>query len=357
MTINHSYFFSLAFHLAEKNLGQTGLNPSVGSIVVKNNTVISSGVTSINGRPHAEFNALNKTKNCKGATLYTSLEPCTHKGKTPPCTNIIIKKKIKNVYYAFEDPDKRTHKKAKKILDKKGIRSKLIKSKKYINFYKSYFINKKFNIPFISAKIALSKDYFTINKKNKWITDYSSRKITHLIRYQNDGIISTSKTINHDNAQLNCRIEGLNNYKPDLFIIDLNLKLKKNLLLKKILKKRKTYLITHQTNFKKAQYFSNQGFKIILIDSLKSKNDLIFLYKKIYKMGYSRVLVEAGLTFLNTLIKNKLINVLYMFKNNNELKKNGKNNDTIKYLKNIYPNQISINLKNDKLYKKEFKNV
>ena len=71
MTINHSYFFSLAFHLAEKNLGQTGLNPSVGSIVVKNNTVISSGVTSINGRPHAEFNALNKTKNCKGETLYT----------------------------------------------------------------------------------------------------------------------------------------------------------------------------------------------------------------------------------------------------------------------------------------------
>ena len=74
-------------------------------------------------------------------------------------------------------------------------------------------------------------------------------------------------------------------------------------------------------------------------------------------MGYSRVLVESGLTFLNSLIKNKLINDLYMFKSNNKLKKNGKNNDTINYLKNIYPKQISINLKNDKLYKKEFKNV
>jgi len=357
MTINHSYFFNLAFQLAEKNLGQTGLNPSVGSIVVKNNAVISSGVTSINGRPHAEFNALNKIKKCEGATLYTSLEPCTHEGKTPPCTNIIIKKKIKNVYYAFEDPDKRTNKKAKKILKKKGIKSKLIKSKKYISFYKSYLINKKFNIPFISAKIALSKDYFTINKKNKWITGCRSRKISHLIRSQHDGIISTSKSINQDNAQLNCRIEGLNNYKPDLFIVDLNLKLKKNLLLKKILKKRKTYLVTYQTNFKKVQFFKKQGFKIILIDSLKSKNDLISLYKKIYKMGYSRVLVESGLTFLNSLIKNKLINDLYMFKSNNKLKKNGKNNDTINYLKNIYPKQISINLKNDKLYKKEFKNV
>ena len=95
MTINHKFFLNLAFNIAEKNLGQTGQNPSVGSIVVKNNTVISSGVTSANGRPHAEFNALNRTRNVNGATLYTSLEPCTHQGKTPPCTNIIIKKKLK----------------------------------------------------------------------------------------------------------------------------------------------------------------------------------------------------------------------------------------------------------------------
>ena len=95
MTINHKFFLNLAFHIAEKNLGQTGQNPSVGSIVVKNNTVISSGVTSTNGRPHAEFNALNRVRNVNGATLYTSLEPCTHQGKTPPCTNIIIKKKLK----------------------------------------------------------------------------------------------------------------------------------------------------------------------------------------------------------------------------------------------------------------------
>ena len=93
MTINHNFFLNLAFQLAEKNLGQTEKNPSVGSIVVKNNTVISSGVTSANGRPHAEFNALNRVKNAAGSTLYTSLEPCIHRGRTPPCTDIIIKKK------------------------------------------------------------------------------------------------------------------------------------------------------------------------------------------------------------------------------------------------------------------------
>ena len=94
MTTNHNYFLNLAFQLAAKNLGNTTLNPSVGSIVVKNGAVISSGVTSLNGRPHSEFNALNKLKDCAGASLYTTLEPCTHYGKTPPCVNIIIKKKL-----------------------------------------------------------------------------------------------------------------------------------------------------------------------------------------------------------------------------------------------------------------------
>ena len=354
MTINHNFFLNLAFQLAEKNLGQTEKNPSVGSIVVKNNTVISSGLTSVTGRPHAEFNALDKIKNTKGSTLYTTLEPCAHQGKTSPCTNIIIKKKIKKVYYAFEDPDKRTYKKAKKILLKKGIIAKLIRSKKYKNFYKSYFINKKFNIPFISAKIAISKDFFTINKKDKWITNIFSRKIAHLIRSRHDGLLSTSKSINHDNSLLNCRINGLDNYKPALFIIDLNLKLKKNLLLNKILKKRITYLITYKSNIKKAQIYKKKGYKIILITSLKNKIDFILLFKKLYKMGYSRVLVESGLSFFNTLIKNGLINELYIFKSNKKLRKNGKNNTTLKYLKNIQAKQISINLNNDKLYKKEF---
>jgi len=354
MKINHNYYLNLAFQLAEKNLGKTGLNPTVGAVVVKNNTVISSGVTSISGRPHAEFNALNKIKNSKGATLYTSLEPCTHKGKTPPCTNIIIKKKIKNVYFGFEDPDLRTNKKAKIILAKNGVAAKLIKSKKYNNFYRSYFINKKLNTPFISAKIAVSNDYLSIHKTNKWITNSFSRKVAHLIRSHHDGIISTSKSINCDNSLLNCRIEGLNNYKPDLFIIDLNLKLKKNLLLNKILKKRKTYLITYKSNIKKAQIYKKKGYKIILINSLKNKNDFYLLYKKLFKMGYLRILVETGLTFLNSLIKLRLINDLYIFKNNNKLKKKGKNNTTYKYIKNISCKLISININNDKLYRKEF---
>ena len=354
MIRNHNFYLNLAFQLAEKNLGHTKLNPSVGSVIVKNDTVISSGVTSMSGRPHSEYNALKNLKNCSGATLYTTLEPCTHYGKTPPCVDIIVRKKIKNVFYAFEDPDVRTFKKAKKILNNNGISCKLIKSKDYSNFYKGYYINKKSEIPYITAKIALSKDYLTINKKNKWITNIFSRKTVHLLRYKYDCILSTSKSVNYDNSLLNCRINGLDKYKPALFIVDLNLKLRKNLLLNSLLKKRKTYLITLKKNLKKIKNYKKIGYNIILINSLEYKKDFEKLNKKIYKMGYSRMFIETGPTFLKSLIKNKIIDELFIFKSINKLGKKGKNNISINYLKKFSPKLLKINLNGDKLYKKEF---
>ena len=354
MTTNHKNYLNLAFQLAERNLGCTKLNPSVGSIVVKNNTVISSAVTSINGRPHSEFNALNNLKNCSGATLYTTLEPCTHHGKTPPCVNIILKKKIKNIFYAFNDPDQRTYKKANKFLNFHGIKTKLITTKKYHKFYKSYFLNKKKNIPYFAAKIAVSKDNFSINKKKKWITNKYSRKIVHLLRHKHDCILSTSKSINADNSLLNCRINGLNNNNPDLVIIDLALKLKKNLALNKLLKKRKTYLVVDKLYSKKCNTYKKLGFKIIFLESLKNKKDFNLLSKKIYNIGYSRIFVEAGLTFLNFLLKHKIVDDLYIFQGSDKLEKNGKNNDVNKSIKKILRKSHKISLNENNLFIKSF---
>ena len=91
----------LALEQAKKNLGNTKENPSVGCVITKNNSVISIDCTSINGRPHAEKKALNLSRsNLKNSQLYVTLEPCSHYGKTPPCTNLIIKKGIKKVFFA-----------------------------------------------------------------------------------------------------------------------------------------------------------------------------------------------------------------------------------------------------------------
>ena len=188
-----NFFLDLAFEKAKINLGKTQLNPSVGCVVVKDNTVISSGCTSVGGRPHAEYNALKLKRNYKNSDLYVTMEPCTHYGLTPPCTNLIIKKGIKRVVYSFKDTDERTANKCEKVLNKKKIIVQRMYTDNFKNFYQSYFLNKKDLIPFIDAKIAISRDYFTKDKKTKWITNFNSRKIVHLLRSQYDCIISTSK--------------------------------------------------------------------------------------------------------------------------------------------------------------------
>ena len=101
--LDDNFYMEQALGLAENNHGLTGENPSVGCVLVKNNQIISTGVTGINGRPHAEANAIkNSLINVHGSTLYVTLEPCNHYGKTPPCTNL-IKQKIKNVVYGIND--------------------------------------------------------------------------------------------------------------------------------------------------------------------------------------------------------------------------------------------------------------
>ena len=351
MKQNHNFFSNLAFNIAESNVGKTNKNPSVGCVIVKNNSVISSGVTSINGRPHAEYNALSKNLNFKDAYMYVTLEPCTHYGITPPCTNLIKKKRVKKVYYCFEDPDIRTYKKAKIVLNNRIKKIKKIDDRNK-DFYKSYFFNKKYKLPFIDAKIAISKDFSTISKKNKWITNSRSRKVSHLIRSKYDCIISTSVSINKDNSLLNCRIKGLNNFKPDLVIIDRKLRLKKNLALYSLAKKRKTYLLTTSNNSKQTSFLKKRNIKIIKLNSLLTKDDFFNLFRKLFQLGKRRILIESGLIFLNQLLKMNFINNLYIFKSNTKLRSNGFNNSKKNLIKNLkILKQVNVNLDNDKLLK------
>ena len=354
MKINHKFYSDLAFNLAEKNLGKTNMNPSVGCIVVKNNSVISSAVTSVKGRPHAEFNALNKNINFGGSNMYLTLEPCTHYGLTPPCTSIIKAKKIKKVFYSFDDPDRRTYRKAIRI--SKKIKKLNIKGFKHKNFYKSYFLNKKRKFPLIDAKLAISKDFYTISKKSKWITNFRSRKVSHLLRSKYDCIISTSASINKDNSLLNCRIEGLDNYKPDLIIIDRNLKLKKKLKLFNISNKRKTYVFTTSNNIKKISFLRSKKIKVFQIDALNNKNDFNNLFKKIYQIGKGRILIETGLVFLNKLLRFNYVNELFLFKTDKSLKSYGSNNCSIDFIKKLrFRKRINVNLENDHLLRMRIK--
>ena len=346
----------LAFQQANINLGSTKTNPSVGCVVEKNGSIISTGSTSMNGRPHAEHNALNLKKNFKDCTLYVTLEPCNHFGKTPPCVNSIIKSKIKKVFYSIEDFDLRTTGKSENILKKNKIivKKNILKSKGN-DFYKSHKLRNKKQLPLIDAKLAISKDYFTINKKNKWITNEKSRLRGQYYRSTYDCLLSTSYSINKDNSLLNCRIKGLENKSPDVIIIDRFFKIKKNLKLFKLPLNRKIKILTTKKNKKKTSFFKKKKIDIILLKKMETRDDYLKIFKSLSK-NYSRVLVESGLTYLNFLINYKLIDNLYIFKSALNLKKYGHNNDTISHIKKIkLKSKIHVYLYGDNLFKIKLK--
>ncbi len=356
-TSKHLYYISLAFEQAMINIGSTGSNPSVGCVIEKNGSILSSGRTSLSGRPHAESNALKKKINFKNSNIYVTLEPCSHFGLTPPCTKEIIKKKIKNVYFSVYDADLRSKKKSLFHFKKSNVKVISGINKKYgLNFYKSYFFNRDYFLPYVDAKIAISNDLFSKSKKSKWITNNHSRKRAHLLRSKYDCILSTSKTINDDNSMLDCRIEGLEHKSPSLVIIDRKFKLKKNLRLLKEKVKRNIYLFTAKENKFKKKYFESKGIKIIKIKKINDYNDFELIMHKLRNFGMSRILVESGVTFLNFLITGKIIQNLFVFKSNINLKKKGSNYGNISPIKNLsQKNKLNVNLFGDYLYKVNIK--
>lgn len=346
------FFQKLAFNLAEINIGSTSSNPSVGCVVEKNGSVISSGFTSLNGRPHAEFNALNKKIDFRNSSLHVSLEPCSHYGLTPPCTNIIINKKVKKVYFSVKDFDPRSKNKSINILNKSKINtnSKLLNNFG-LNFYKSF--SKQFNnqLPIIDCKIALSKDLYSINKSKKWITNQYSRRLGNFFRSKYDCLLTTYKTINEDNPLLDCRIENLEKKSPSIVILDRYFKIKKNLRLLKN-KNSKIYLLTFKKNSNKANFFSKNGVKVIYLKKTSNNNNLKEIFFLLKKLKFYRIFVESGLTFINALLNQKLINKFFIFKSSEYLRNNGKNTSEINYVKRLMSNKnkVLINLKGDSLY-------
>ena len=159
----------LALSLASARHGLTGINPSVGCVIVKNDEIISIGQTSYNGRPHAEYNAIkNSNENLEGSKMYVTLEPCNHYGKTPPCTNLIIKNKIKEVFYSIEDIDKKVKGKSFKILKSKNIIVKKGLLKKDVsNFYQLIFLIEKINYLLLLVKLLHSKNNLIYSKNQK----------------------------------------------------------------------------------------------------------------------------------------------------------------------------------------------
>ena len=314
----------LALNLARARKGLTGDNPSVGCVITKNNEIISIGQTGFNGRPHAEYNAIkNSFEKLRGSKMYVTLEPCNHYGKTPPCTKNIIRNKISELIYSMDDIDKKVRGKSFKILSNKKIKVKkgLLKEEAK-NLYDSYIKNRVEKLPFLTAKIAVSKNKLIYSKGSKRITSKSSDKITHFLRYKNDSIMISSKTLNVDNPKLNCRLQGYEKFSPKRIILDKNLEIKLNSFILKSVKKHNTIIFYNNFNHQKIKFLKKKG--VILVKSKLNENglfDLKKILKRLFDLGTRNLLVEGGDKITNNLIKSKLIDVFYLFQSSKILSK------------------------------------
>ena len=325
----NNFFMNLALKQAMINLGNTGNNPSVGCIITKNNSVISAGHTSQKGRPHAESNAIDSCKkNINNSNLFVTLEPCSNYGKTPPCVKKIVKNNIKKVYFSINDPDIKSFKKSLKEFKKSNVKvSTGICSKKIKEFYKSYILSRENTLPYVTCKLAISKDFFTINKKRKWITNKYSRGRVHLMRSKHDAIITSSRTIKTDNPSLNCRINGLEKTSPYRIILDNFLKISMHSKVLRDKSKNKTIIFYNKDNINKIKMLKKMGIKLYKV-SINSKNDIDLkkALKKLSSLGFSRIFLESGLKLTTNFLNENLVNDLKIFISNNKLKKNGDGN-------------------------------
>ena len=337
----------LALDLARAREGLTGKNPSVGCVIVKNDKIISIGQTSINGRPHAESNAIkSSTDNLKNSTMYVTLEPCSHQGVTPPCTNEIIKSKISEVIYSIKDIDKRVFGKTQKILKQKKIIVKIgLLKDKVAKFYNPYFFSKKNKLPYVTGKIAISKNNLIYSKNQKKITNKYSNKLTHQLRYKNDSIIISYKSLNIDNPKLTCRLKNLQKFSPTRVILDNKLKTNEKSYLFRTTKKGNTIIFYNEADNLKIKKFKSKKIHLIKSKINKDKKfDIGIIMKKLYNLGCRNILIEGGNDLTKSFLNKKLFNQFYLFKSQKKLSKllEYKEFSGLNILKQNYKNKLKL---------------
>ncbi|MBM7551854.1 bifunctional diaminohydroxyphosphoribosylaminopyrimidine deaminase/5-amino-6-(5-phosphoribosylamino)uracil reductase RibD [Thalassobacillus pellis] len=220
-------YMKLAIEMAKTTVGQTSPNPAVGSVIVKNNEVVGLGVHVKAGDPHAEINALQMAGDkATGGTIYVTLEPCSHYGKTPPCAQAIIDAKLKRVVIGSDDPNPKVSGRGIKMLENAGIEVETNVLKAEADQLNTIFFHyMKTKTPYVFLKTAMSLDgkIATSTGESQWITGEAARKDGHKYRHRSDAILVGVQTVIKDNPKLTTRLEG-DGENPIRIVLDTQLR-------------------------------------------------------------------------------------------------------------------------------------
>jgi diaminohydroxyphosphoribosylaminopyrimidine deaminase/5-amino-6-(5-phosphoribosylamino)uracil reductase len=303
----------LALKLAKKGRGKTSPNPMVGAVVVKNGEIVGRGYHRRFGEFHAEANALKACQDqTGGATLYVSLEPCCHHGKTPPCTDMIIKSGIREVVCATLDPNSQVNGRGIEALREGGVEVRLgileEEAKKLNEVYTKFITT---GLPFVMLKVAQTLDGRIATKfgDSRWITQEDSRRFVHSLRGSVDAVLVGANTVKRDDPELT--IHDAKGKNPIRIILDSSGSIPHSSKIIKENKNGKTIIAT--TNRRTSEKFQKE----VEVWNLKKRGDggvdLAQLLKKAGESQITSLLVEGGSRVFTSFLKKKLVDKIYYF--------------------------------------------
>ena len=310
--ISHKKYMAITINLAEKGKGYVSPNPLVGCVIVKRGKVVGRGYHKKFGEEHAEINALKVAgKKANNAAMYVNIEPCSHWGKTSPCTEKIVEAGIREVIVGMEDPNPLVD--GYKELKFRGLKTRIgilrDQAKKLNEVYIKYMKTKK---PLVTLKLAMSLDgkIATSSGDSKYITSMAARKYVHQLRNDVDAVMVGLNTITRDNPLLDSRlVKGKN---PKKIIVDSNLKISERA---KVLKDPSRVIIatTKKAPKKKIDKFQQKGVRVIVLNPKKGLVDLKELMKELGKSEIAFVMIEGGAELSGNAIKEGIVNKLLIF--------------------------------------------
>ena len=316
--INEKYM-RMAIELAKKGAGAVNPNPMVGAVVVKNEEVIGEGYHKFFGGPHAEVYALEDAgKEAEGATIYVTLEPCSHYGKTPPCAKKIIDMGIKKCFIGSSDPNPKVAGKGVAMLKEAGIEvvENVLKEEcDEINQVFFKYIKTKIPYLFVKCGITLDGKIALSNGISKWITNSIAREKVQFYRNKFMGIMVGINTVLTDNPSLTARVE--NGVNPFRIIVDPCLKIDGNCKVVKNNEDEKTVIITSQKNLfvedtenteiqiKQKKLCKENKIKFIFIEG--EKFSFLKMLEEIGKTGIDSILLEGGETLISLAFEENVI--------------------------------------------------
>ena len=314
-------FMKRAIELAKQGVGWTAPNPLVGAVVVKNGRVIGEGYHRKYGELHAERNALAAcTEDPAGATLYVTLEPCCHYGKTPPCTEIIIEKKIAKVVIGSRDPNPKVAGKGARILREHGINvveDYMREACDALNPVFFHYITTK--TPYVVLKFAMTLDgkIATRTGASKWITGEAARNHVHQLRGRYAGILAGIGTVLADDPMLNCRIDGA--HQPLRIILDSHLRIPMGSRLVRSAKEYPLLIVCNESTrdreegTNRIQKLEEAGAKVWTLPEKNGHPDLNVLMQRLGEEKIDSVLIEGGGTVNEAVLKAHIVHHVYAY--------------------------------------------